>query len=225
MEGDLQKRVGQYLEQCLTNLVSELNNRKSPSPSLGSDSCTSFEEKDVDPSEFAMDSSSPANRVCSSSSTSEESRDSCSRRSFSNEINSFDLTSTPNASPSNALTITPSRWTCGFKSVPFFGSPELAAGNLNEGNRWENPQVVPSSMPCESKWKASDANIVELLACGIPSTSALPSDSSSSSLTSNQQYQHSPEVIYRHQISLYDDHISLSSPKSDADHLKVWRPW
>jgi hypothetical protein len=224
MEGDLQKRVGQYLDRCLTNLVPELlTNRKSPSPSLGSDSCTSFEEKDMEPSEFVMDSSSPANRICSS--TSEESRDSCSRRSFSNEINSFDLTSTPNSSPSNALNVIPSRWTCGFKSVPFFGSPDLSAENLNQGNKWENHQVVPSSMSCERKWKTSDANIVELFACGVPSTSAFPSDSSSSSLTSNQHYQHSPEVIYRHQISLYDDHISSPSLKSDADHMKVWRPW
>jgi hypothetical protein len=98
---------------------------------------------------------------------------------------------------------------------------------MNQENKWENHQVVPSLMPNESKWKTSDANNVEQLACGFTSTIAFPSDSSSSSLTSpsNQQYQHSADVIYRHQISLYDDLISLPSSKSAADPLKVWRPW
>lgn len=227
IEGDLQKRVSQYLEQCLTNLlVPELVNRKSPSPSLGSDSCTSFEDKDIDHSEFLINGFSPANRrVCSSSSVSEESQDSCSRRSFSNEINSFELTSTPNSSPRNGLNTIPSSRTCGYESVPLYVSPDLTVGILNQGKKWENHQVVPSFIPRESKSQSNDA--ADLLACGFPTTSVFSSDSFSNSLTSpiNQQYQYSPEAIYRPQNSLYDDHILFSFSKSNAEQLKVWRPW
>ena len=99
MEGDVQKRVIQHLEQYMDKLL--ILNRRSPSPSLHlSDSCSSFEEKDV-----AMSSPGSlfhgASSSSSASSLSEEMESEHSRRS---SLNRFDTnigfeSSSPIASP------------------------------------------------------------------------------------------------------------------------------
>ncbi|KZS07260.1 Class E basic helix-loop-helix 40-like protein [Daphnia magna] len=232
VEENLHKRISWHLENFLANIDPDQIQRKSPSLSLGSDSCSSFEEKDmlVSSPELLPHRSSPVNHaLCSSSSASDESQDSCHRRSFSNKTNCFEFTSTPNPSPVNALRtdIASTRWTCGFKSIPH-GSPDSMADNWNQrtNRQLTRHRIMPSSMPSESNGKANDANNTDLWTCGFLATSTSPPGSSCSSLASSPtQYHYAPEIIRRQGVSPYDDHISLSLPKPEAEKSMVWRPW
>ena len=138
MEGDVQKRVIQHLEQYMDKLL--ILNRRSPSPSLHlSDSCSSFEEKDV-----AMSSPGSlfhgASSSSSASSLSEEMESEHSRRS---SLNRFDTnigfeSSSPIASPYNPDTT--SRWNCGFQSVQrHTPPPALVARQVGSFSMQNNP--------------------------------------------------------------------------------------
>lgn len=232
IEENLHTRVGWHLERCLAKIEFEHIQRKSPSLSLGSDSCSSFEQNYFLTSspELCSQRSSPTNHaLCASSSVSEESQDSCPRQSFSNEMNGFEFTSTPRPSPVSALRtdISATRWTCGFKSVPH-GSPDSMADNWhqNSNNQSRRHQIMPSSLQYESKGKASDVHKIDLWTWDFPGTSSSTSDSSSTSLATYPTQQHySPEIIRRHRISQYDDHIPLSLPNHESEKSNVWRPW
>lgn len=192
IEGNITDRVINHLEQYLTKIdPSEM--KRSPSPSQN-DSCSSFEEKDTVMSSGSsiIDGASPAHHGLSSTSEDTESQHSFTRHSPPNYTS--ELTSTPTSlSP-----IDTSRWTCGFKSVPLYGSPVLTAGS------WEKRQVGSSMLRESNKWEmTSDAHAMESWASCLPS----------------QQF--SPEIVQ--QKNFYNCISTMSSNESNKS--KVWRPW
>ncbi|XP_057374341.1 uncharacterized protein LOC130695238 [Daphnia carinata] len=229
VEENLHKRIGWHLENFLANIDPDQIHRISPSLSLGSDSCSSFEEKDMllSSPELLPHRSSPVNHaLCSSAS--EESQDFCHRRSFTNKTNGFEFTSTPNSSPANVFRtdVASSRWTCGFKSIPH-GSPDMTdSWNQRTNSQLTRHRIMPSSWSSESKGKANDVYNTDLWTSGFLATSTSSPVSSSSSLApSPTQPTCASEIMRQRGVSPYKDHISLSLPKPDAEKSSVWRPW
>lgn len=244
VEGNLTERVIQHLERCLTNMDSqEIMKQRSPSPSIQSDSCSSFDEKDTVTSSPVSLVASPAHYggTCSTSSVLDETESQHyfpRRSSLSSQydLNSFETTPSSNASSpidsanhdttsSSILNVQPSRWTCGFQSVPVQVSPVLTAGNWNHnGNsKWENRQVAASSMLlCESnKWEMSDAHSMESWTSCPPQTSISPTHSFSNVSSPLQRPKPSPIQ----QLNLYNHHFSSIVPIPSMSKTSVWRPW
>ncbi|KAI9556883.1 hypothetical protein GHT06_016676 [Daphnia sinensis] len=232
VEENLYKRIGWHLENFLANIEADQVHRKSPALSLGSDSCSSFEEKDMllSSPEFLPHRSSPVNHaLCSSSAASEESQDSCHRRSFTNKTNCFEFTSTPNSSPVSVFRtdIASSRWTCGFKSIPH-GTPDMADNwNQRTNSQLTRHRIMPYPLPSESIGNANDALNTDVLTCGLLATSTSSPVSSSSSLApSPTQNHYAPQIMLRPGVSPYDDrNMSLPFSKPEAEKSRVWRPW
>ncbi len=207
MGEDDHRRIFQQLEEYLRNFDTASTINRSHSPSLQSDSCSSFEEKEIATSSPRSLSHRASISISLASEEIENQYSYPTHSSFNqNSINGFELTS-PMASPINKETTT-SRSNCGLKAGPFYTSPNVTICNCytESKSRMENHQIG-TSMRFENNFETWFTSGSTSESFSGPFTSS-PVDNSPT-IISNSPYEHTP----------------LTTCVSHVEKSKVWRPW